>query len=843
MKSYRISAAACALLLLLWGLLVRGGDALSLSMDEPLHIAAGYIFLARWLDGLWCLPYHMHPPLLNVIHAALFFAAQPHIPLETLAGWGDNYVQFVADFLPYLMPLERTEILARTPVMLLAVLLGALVFRWGKELAGREVGLLAVAILAFDPLFLAHSRFATTDLGVTAAGTAMLYATWRWLKRPSWRWTLITGGLAGIALLIKYSAFTYVASLALVVLANVLRRWKSEGPLWLLQAATVGGMAFLFVWAAFGFRIGPSPMAPLPLPAPVYWTTSYNLWNSAGRRIFFAFGKIWVGPHWWYFPLNFIIKNPIPLLLGLLLGGVAWLRRRLPVRWDLLTLVVFPCFYTLLSLSGGMNVSYRHMLPVHPFIYLFVAWGMDSWLRTSRRRWHYVAWGVLVLWYVFGTLRLFPDELTYYNELIGGPEKAHHYFVDYTQDWGQSNKELRAYLSAHPGPEPRIVYYTHIHPGFYGIRFRAISPSPGARERVSPFRPQPGRYVIGITPLYGLVGRDPMELEWFRRATPTAMVGHALFVYDVTGQPAWIAQCTIPVAPLDDAAIAQGFGLTSLRRADFDCTAAWLYPGGGDQMGVYALHHAMLPLRERCLAPELPQCAPLPDDPFIRRHLARARLSYEQRQAGLLPPFAAYELSRENMPPFPSQQPVQAAPAATLPAPEGGTGLTTPLSFDGPLTFLGVAVFPEEDIWEVETWWQVSDGPITRPLSIMAHLLTPDGQVLGMADGMGVPPVEWKAGDVIAQRHRFARPPEGIPVWLRTGVYWLDTMERWQIAGVPGADALFVLLAAGGESPSIGLELDFGQSHSAGGKETKGCGQWIHCCSRPSLHKRRIVVY
>jgi 4-amino-4-deoxy-L-arabinose transferase-like glycosyltransferase len=796
-KPRRASAAACALLLLLWGLLVTGGRALSISMDEPLDITSGYIFLARWLNGLWQLPYHIQPPLLNVVHAVLLFAAQPHIPLETLAGWGDNYVQFTAAFLPYLMPLERTEILARTPVMLLAVLLGALVFRWGKELAGREVGLLAVAILTFDPLFLAHSRFATTDLGATAMGTAALYATWRWLKQPSWKWTLITGGLMGIAVLTKYSAFTHAATFALMALASVFCRWKSEGRLRFLQAAVVGGMAFLFVWAVFGFQIGQSPMVSFSLPAPMYWTTFYDLWIGSGRRIFVAFGKTWVGPHWWYFPLNFVLKNPIPLLLGLLFSSVTLIRRRPPMRLGFLVLAVFPCLYTLTSISGGMNVSYRHMLPVHPFIYLFVAWGIGSWLRAPRPRWQRLAWGLLGLWYIFGTLRLFPDELTYFNELVGGPEKAHRYFVDYTQDWGQSNKELRAYLEAHPGPVPQIVYYTHIHPDLYGIRFHAISPSPGAEDRVSTFHPQPGRYVVGITPLYGLVGRDPLELEWFRRATPTAMVGHALFVYDVTEQPAWVAQCTTPDTPLDDAAIVQGFGLTGLRRADFDCTAAWLYPGGGSQMGVYALHHAMLPLRERCLVSTLPQCEPVAEDPFIRRHLSHARLSYEQRQDGLLPAFAAYELSGEDTLSLPAPRSVQAAPAETLPAPGETTVLTAPVHLDGPLTFLGIATSATDDTLEVETWWQVTEEPVTHPFSIMAHLLTAQGETLGVADGLGVHPMVLRAGDVLVQRHRFARPADGSELWLRTGAYWLDTMERWKVVGVPGADALFVSL--GGE--------------------------------------------
>lgn len=37
-------------------------------------------------------------------------------------------------------------------------------------------------------------------------------------------------------------------------------------------------------------------------------------------------------------------------------------------------------------------------------------------------------------------------------------------------------------------------------------------------------------------------------------------------------------------------------------------------------------------------------------------------------------------------------------------------------------------------------------------------------------------------GDLVIQRHRF-EGVDGPPLTLRTGAYWLDTMERWTVAG------------------------------------------------------------
>jgi hypothetical protein len=107
---------------------------------------------------------------------------------------------------------------------------------------------------------------------------------------------------------------------------------------------------------------------------------------------------------------------------------------------------------------------------------------------------------------------------------------------------------------------------------------------------------------------------------------------------------------------------------------------------------------------------------------------------------------------------------------------------------------LGAAPYLNDGTFEVETWWRVKDRSVAQPFSIMAHLLTEQGETLGVADGLGVFPLELRAGDTFVQRHRFPIPKQGENVWLRTGAYWLNTMERWNVSGRESADALFVPL-------------------------------------------------
>jgi hypothetical protein len=101
--------------------------------------------------------------------------------------------------------------------------------------------------------------------------------------------------------------------------------------------------------------------------------------------------------------------------------------------------------------------------------------------------------------------------------------------------------------------------------------------------------------------------------------------------------------------------------------------------------------------------------------------------------------------------------------------------------------------YPDGDQLDVETWWVVTEHPVTRPFSIMGHLVSPQGETLDRFDGLGISPLDLVAQDVIVQRHRFAGHP-GAEIWLRTGAYWQDTMERWPLLDRPEADAILVPL-------------------------------------------------
>ncbi len=799
---------AIGLLLILFALLALGACQLSFTADEPAYIAGGYALWARGTEAFSLLPQRGYPPLLAALETALIYLADPNVPVTQLWGWPTNYDNFVHVFEPYLRPLARSEIASRIPVMGLTVLLGAVVFRWAKDLWGQRAALLALFVLCFDPLLLAHGRLATTDAGVVMLGTAALYTAWRWshelliAAHASWGWAVGAGALLGLTMLAKVSGPLWVGAGALTMgLAIFLFYCKSEaqpgdlhptasykGKLW-GQLVGTGCVSFLVFWAGYGFTWGQVPGLPFPVPAPAHWESF--LYLNTYTSVYAALGRRWYEPQWWYFPLAFLIKNPLPLLIGLIVSWWLYTRRSLSIL-RVMALGFFPLLYAGVAIGQGMNIGYRHMLPVHPFLYLSIGGGLYTLgdRRVVDKIGHVQKWIALALalGYMMGTLRVFPNELAYFNALVGGPTGGYRYLADSNLGWGQSARVLKAYL--HERPEVKLA-------------------PPGAK-----FHPSPGRYVVNASYLYGLGLGDIYAYEWFRHRNPDGYVTYNWLLYDVPSVAIdWFAQCESPVAPLTAEAIIRGMGEQkapqNLRIVSFDCTQAWLYPAGGKTAGIYALHHdrmtssrfSLLLLLRR---PHDIYSPPVPADPFIARHLESAHLSFEQAKAGALPAFVLYtdtdaRSGSIGSPVVPDRQSFAVYPASVEvpPWPSYSVPSSTPIPLvGGPLTFWGITYSCGETHIEIETWWQVNEGPIARPFSIMAHLTTREGRALGTADGLGTWPLTLITGDVIVQRHRFdeANCQSGPHLWLRTGAYWLDvdpnaaTSARWAITEPVGGE-------------------------------------------------------
>ncbi len=186
--------SAVILLWLLFAQAVRGAVISSLTFDEGPHLAVGYATLRTGDFRLQ--PVHIHPPLANVLAAAPLLL-DPSLPdPHSIPGWDIASLSAVTDAIVWQhRPPDGIALAGRLPIILLAVLLGAFVFRWTADLAGWKAGLLALFLYALDPNIVAHAQVITTDMGVTVFGFVMPFL-----------WVILRARRKGLAAVAAFSS-------------------------------------------------------------------------------------------------------------------------------------------------------------------------------------------------------------------------------------------------------------------------------------------------------------------------------------------------------------------------------------------------------------------------------------------------------------------------------------------------------------------------------------------------------------------------------------------------------------------------------------------------------------
>jgi len=780
-----------AAVLLLWLLFAQtAGSAIrtSLTTDEGLHITSGYSILRTGDFRL----IEEHPPLIKLLAALPLLPVRDLPDPRTLPGWEPEVgvsdtvqlVRVMKHWLQPYRPFDRVVYATRVPIMLLSLLLGAVVFRWASDLAGPWAGLMALGWYTFDPNIVAHSSVAAIDLGTAALITFASYTFWRTLRRPSRVNVALAGVTLGLAQVTKISALMLLP--LFVVLAGVRAltlkdsAWQSHlrirGPtlarigVLLIVMFVLAGAA---MWAVYGFEVRTPPGWSISVPAASHLTPLERVRAdlSAGRTTFLM-GQYSERGWWYYFPVAFAVKTPLPTLILLFAAIIIFARRLIHTKqfvdWDVLALVAFPLLYFASALVQPFNIGYRHLLPILPFLFVFMGVQvagrkMQDASRKSQDidKRSPVASGKIVsllpcllvlalfAWCAIGTVQLFPDYLAYFNELVGGPDGGYRYLVDSNLDWGQTWKELAAYMDAHGIARVKLAQFSSNDPATYGIDYEPIAPMAGVPPVLpSRFNPAPGVYALSASSLQGVPLADVNTYDYFRHQTPTARIGHAMFVYDVrpTDPPAgWVALCAAPTPPLEPADVAEGFGRDDLRVITFDCTQTFV--SGKSLRGWWILPYALAHNRNT----------------FATRWFSQADLVYEQRQAFALPPhsiFLAPSRSEEAIPSY--RDPVKFGQAAEL------LGYQLDSSSARP----GQSV-------ELVTLWLVTDPPPT-PLSLMAHLVSADGRPIAVGDSLGFTADQWQIDDVFVQRNVLQIPanaPAGT-FEVRVGLYTLDTIQR-----------------------------------------------------------------
>jgi hypothetical protein len=523
----------------------------SVTIDEFVHLPVGlYTLYTRdfSLDPI-------NPPWPRMIAAsALLFHPPAFAPKPGMAHWSMGYLFMQSNAAHYQELFAR----GRTMIILVATLLGFLVFVWASQLYGWPAGLAAVTMFAFSPAMLAHGHLVTLDMSGALGFTVTAYATWRMLERPRARTAIATGAAIGVATLLKLSGFVMAAVVvACVVVSAAAERGDRTRPSparWLLLLSLAAITTLLVINAGYGFdgtmallssaKLAPDgklaglaaswPWLRLPLPRP--FLEGLDMVLEVGKEkepSYFLAGKL-SSEGWWYYHLAaFALKTPIPLVAVSILAVGAWLvgkgrgRREYCVFFPVLLIFVSN------SLFNSLQIGVRHVLPVYPLLFVGASPWIVAPLRLRRASIAGALGTVLVcvgaLWLVGGTLRVAPRYLQYFNEIAGGAEGGHRWLIDSNIDWGQDLIRLREYIAREGLPGVYLAYFGRVDPRVYGIRF-----APLERGRSHGVAVVSASFLMGRPYFWYLGGRmrwvPSGTYTWLQDLEPIARVG-SMFVY------------------------------------------------------------------------------------------------------------------------------------------------------------------------------------------------------------------------------------------------------------------------------------------------------------------------
>lgn len=736
--SLAVLLALVILLILTYSLMVSSAIRKSPTVDEQSHLFRGVAYLktgsTHFLLG--------HPLLASTLAALpLLTEMDLRLPVNE-AFWDEGNWSLAGD--AFLWRLnenpQRLIFLGRLVVIWETLFLGALLFRWGTQLAGTTAGLLAASLLVFDPNVLAHGRLVTNDVPITLFFTLTIYGYWRWAERPNRGNILLTGIGLGLASVTKYNAALLLPILVLQGAGLAWRRKQWRPLLVLPWVALVGGVV---IWSTYRFALHPLPGGAFW--DDLYWTVDYFSKPHGS----YLLGQFSADGWWTYFPVAFLLKTPVPsmlLLIGaLLIYGRSWSRRR-KERTELsqakhhlylLFLLLPACLYFLISLSSSINIGYRYLLPVLPFLYLFSA-GLTV---SARYRWGTWMTGAAAAFLIITSLRIWPDYIPYFNLLAGGTGNGWRLLSDSNVDWGQDLPALAEWQQERAN-SLKLSYFGTAHPSAFGIDAQLLptwAPAPEqavpGRQPFNPTDPAPGIYAISVTNLHGVVlGRERDAFAWFEPRQPLATIGGSIFVYEVMprGDPVDVAFSGLRPADLSDGLHAV-FETNDVRVRWFDAETSFVWPQNGGW-------------------------AAIPKGQKIEAGLT-----------GFWPARPYVETSTQSM--------------FQLPAPPDLSWSGGAADLDGVVGFLGYEMLESDDHRvSLLTAWRVLQTA-DKPLKIFIHALDPAEQIVGQWDGLHVDPANWRPGDVFVQFHSFdvPQPPASEPVpeiELIAGMYESDTGLR-----------------------------------------------------------------
>lgn len=572
-------------------------------MDEGPHISAGYSYL-KYKD-MRLNP--EHPPLIKDLAALPLLFLKLNFPINSDA-WQKNVNDqwTIGPLFLYQSGNNPDQILfyARLGPILTMLLLGFLLFYFTKKYFNYKTAILTLILFAFSPIILAHGRYVTTDV---AASFGFLIGIFYFLKfifalnnysqetnHTFPKKELIYAGIIfGIAQLTKFSVFLLVPFLTLLtfvaliiwgrkkILVNIVKYFGSLILIFIIGYFLVGIFYAVHIWnyplekqvndTKFILTSFPIDfikdivikMAENPILRP--WA-EYGLGllmvgqRTGGGNTTYFLGEVSSTSWWYYFPLIYLMKESLPILVLLFLTLLVslyqiirykfliarfyfWIKENF-VSFSILTFVII---YWLISITSNLNIGVRHLIPTLPFLYILISkktldiisrksieWSPSILINIKLiiglflKQWlKYFILVILIFWHIWSTIFAWPYFLSYFNNLIGS-ENGYKYVVDSNVDWGQDLKRLAKFVANNHISQIKVDYFGSGSPEYY--LGDAFIPWQSNRGKTT------GWLAISATVYQTSKEHPETSYAWLDNYKPVTIIGNSILVFNINNR-------------------------------------------------------------------------------------------------------------------------------------------------------------------------------------------------------------------------------------------------------------------------------------------------------------------
>ncbi|MEI7690378.1 MAG: glycosyltransferase family 39 protein [bacterium] len=547
-------------------------------VDEIAHIPSGFSYVTT---GDYRLNPE-HPPLikdLSAIPLVLWGAKFPYDYWRSNSPVVNNQWEIGWDFIYRFGNDPNTLILlAKIPIMLLSLLFGYFVYRWATELFGKKAGIFALILYVFNTNIIAHSRFVTTDLGISFALFLAMYLLYKYIKYPTKIHLLFAGLGFGLTLVTKFSAAILAPTFVIVFILMLVRKGDGEERSFLAEINDKkigkrflsGLVSFLIIGLIGIFTMWlfyiphtinmPSavqqkliyeslpgdnglakqaknvllPLSDHALTKPLaQWFLGFFMVTGhvEGGHDAFLLGKVSNHGWWYYYPVTFALKTPIPIFAFFLLVIIFWKRLNRKDWFTEAYLWIIPVVLMIMGMQGKINLGIRYMLPVYAFIFIFLARlaGLVDY-KALRKKITFLPSLIilLTLWYIAEAILIFPHYLAYYNEFIGSYKNGYKYLTDSNTDWGQDIRRLNDWTNNNNVDKIYVDVFPGAFPAKYYLGDKAIE------WHVQNGKPQ-GYFALSATFFQNSrlkkTANNGMDYSWLDSVKPVANIGGSILIY------------------------------------------------------------------------------------------------------------------------------------------------------------------------------------------------------------------------------------------------------------------------------------------------------------------------